>query len=217
MLQTTNNVELYRRKHSILTQTISIYRLYANLRRKTGFPFFIGALVVANIFNPQLQAIMLKTTNDFKLYHGKHSLFTETSFIYRLYANLQRTTGFSLFNRALVVLNIVNPQFQAIMRKTTNDVKLYHGKHSLFTETSFIYRLYANLQRTTGFSLFNGALVVVNIVNPQFQAIKRKMTINVRLYHEKHSLFTQTSFIYRLYANLQRTTGFSLFNRALLA
>ena len=157
---------------------------------------------------------MHKKTNNGKQYHKKNSLFPQTSFIYGLYASLQRTTAFPLFNGAVLPINIVNALFQAIMRKKTNNVKLYHGKNSLFLQTSFIYGLYGSLQRKTGSPIFNGALVPTNIVNPQFQAIMCKKTNNVKLYHGRHSLFLQTSFIYGLYESLQRTTGFPIVNGA---
>ena len=146
--------------------------------------------------------------NNLKFYHKKQSLFTRNLFNCSLYAYLQKTTGFPLCNCALVPLKLLSHQFQTIMPNCKHNINLYHGKESLFSRNLFICRLYAYLQRTTGFSLCNCALVPLKLLSHQFQAIMPNCKNNLKLYHEKQYLFTRNLFICSLYSYFQRTTGF---------
>ena len=107
--------------------------------------------------------------------------------------------------------------------------KVYHGKHLLFTLTVFSYGLYANLQRTTGFLIYSCALAPLKTLSHQFKATICNCTNNVeiqatmcsftnllKMYHEKHSLFTLTVYSYGLYSKLQRKTGFLFYSCALV-
>ena len=195
MRNSTNNVRLYHGKQSLFTSNLSIWSLYTYLQRTTGFPLYNCAFVPIKLLSHQFQAIMRNCTNDVKLYHQKQSLFTRSILICSLYAYFQTTTGFPLYNCAFVPIKLLSHQFQAIMRNCTNNVKLYHGKQSLFTRNILICSLYAYFQRTTGFPLYNCAIVPIQLFRHQFSAIMGNCTNNVKLYHGKQSLFTRNILI----------------------
>ena len=196
----TNIVKLYHRKQYLFTRNIFICSFYAYLQRTTSVPFYNCSLVPLKLPSHQFQTIMPNCKNILKSYNGKESLFTINLSIYRLYAYLQRTTGFPFYNSALVPLKSLTQQDSTIMRNCTKNVKLYHEKQSLFTRNVFNCSLYAYLQRTTSFPFYNCSLVPLKLLSHQFQTIMPNCTNNVKLYHRKHSLFTRNLFNCSLYA-----------------
>ena len=143
--------------------------LQAYLHRTTCSPFYNCAFVPIKLLSHQFWAIIHHCTNNVTLYHGKQSLFTRNILICSLYAYFQRTTGFPLYNCAIVPIQLLSHQFSAIMRNCTNNVKLYHRKQSLFTRNILICSLYAYFQRTTGFPFYNCAQYPYNYLVTSFQ------------------------------------------------